>query len=485
MKPTLIITTLVGTIALLMVTLEGSAVSAQANTMNRQQVLDAIGQAEIALKQTPDSTDVRLQLAQLHYQAGHFETAEMLLAPLLGAQTPALEAIALMAELEYLAGNYTEAERILTQTMRRYPDDLTVQVIGNIKLGLIYYQTNQYKKAVEAVTYLMDLQAKGAQIDVPGLQEMVAYSELLRSFGDEPPYQIDWNNRSKSIVPLLLRDPLPVLQVEVANKPIYVFIDTGGDMLFLDTDVAAALGIKAVATFTGTYAGGLTNETGLARAESLKIGEVTLRNIPVQLLPTQRLTDTVSKGQFPISGIIGTNVLKQFLATIDYPNNQLILRPRTDQGRAGLTQELSGKSVTTIAFHLSQTHYMVANGSLNNREALTFFVDSGLATGLGGPSFALPIQTLQYLGITPPKTSATTGVGGGTGTLSVATIPLACGGLGKLIRKDVSGIFGLLSPESYLEQGFILDGLISHNYLRNYAWTLDFDSMTMSFTSPD
>jgi hypothetical protein len=30
--------------------------------------------------------------------------------------------------------------------------------------------------------------------------------------------------------------------------------------------------------------------------------------------------------------------------------------------------------------------------------------------------------------------------------------------------------------------GFIQDGLISHKFLRQYAWTLDFEGMRMLFT---
>ena len=476
---------LLGSLALVGLGRSGVNTLAESKALNRGQVLDAIKPAEAVLNQNPDNADARFKLANLHYQAGHFETAQTLLNPLLEAKEPALEAVALMAELQYLSGKYAESERTLQQAMQRHPDDLTVQVVGRIKLGFVYYQTNQFKKALECVDFVKNLQARGGKISYPGLEQMIAFGELLRSFGDQPLYQIDWNGSNKDIVPFLLRDPLPVLPVEINGKPIYVFIDTGGAMFILDPEIASNLGIKSVATYTGTYAGGLTNETGFARAESLKVGGIALRNVPVMLLPTQKLTTELTGGQYTIGGIIGTNVLQQFLATIDYPDGKLILRPRTEVGRAALDQELTGRAVIPIPFYLSQTHFMVATGSLNGQTDLMLNLDSGLATdNPGGPSFAAPIQTLEYLGIPVPDTSSG-GSSGGAGVTSVGSFPLTSGGLGSLVRKDVSGSYGSMTPARYWEQGFILDGIISHNFLRNYAWTIDFDTMQMFFAPPN
>ena len=53
---------------------------------------------------------------------------------------------------------------------------------------------------------------------------------------------------------------------------------------------------------------------------------------------------------------------------------------------------------------------------------------------------------------------------------------------GCLVKKDLTGSFGGLPPGSYWRLGFIQDGLVSHNFLREYAWTLDFDGMRMVFS---
>ena len=77
---------------------------------------------------------------------------------------------------------------------------------------------------------------------------------------------------------------------------------------------------------TGTFAGGKQAEIGFARAASLKIGNVTLKEVPISILPTKRFSGGFAGGKYTIDGIVGTGVLKQFLATIDYPGERLILR---------------------------------------------------------------------------------------------------------------------------------------------------------------
>lgn len=123
---------------------------------------------------------------------------------------------------------------------------------------------------------------------------------------------------------------------------------------------------------------------------------------------------------------------------------------------------------------------MMARGRLNDKDGLTFFVDSGLASKA---CFSAPIQTLQYVGIPVPETSIQEGsVGGGGGHWESGSFPIKTIGLGPLTQSGVLGEYGSQTPQSYWSSGFIQDGLISHQFLRKYSsWTLDFDAMIFIF----
>jgi hypothetical protein len=89
---------------------------------------------------------------------------------------------------------------------------------------------------------------------------------------------------------------------------------------------------------------------------------------------------------------------------------------------------------------------------------------------------------LEYVGIAIPEIEAREGNIGGGGGFATGTFEIAELGLGELVQSDLVGDFGALPPQSYRMLGFIQDGLISHNFLKAYAWTLDFERMRMVFT---
>jgi hypothetical protein len=233
----------------------------------------------------------------------------------------------------------------------------------------------------------------------------------------------------------------------------------------------------------GSFGGGKQAEIGFARGSNLRLGGVTLNPVPITIMPTQRWSKGFAGGKYTIGGVIGTGILRQFLATIDYPSHHLHLRPRSAVGNVGQQKELLNQEITTVPFVLHQTHAMMAKGSLNDFQGLTYFVDSGLASSA---SFIAPIQTLEYTGIPLPETKVNEESigGGGEGLWATGAFAIQKLGLGSLIQENVEGEYGTLIPETYWRNGFIQDGLISHNFLRHYRWTLDFDAMQYIFVKP-
>jgi hypothetical protein len=435
---------------------------------DRGDLLAAIEEAEAALEGDPDSAELRYELANLHYQAGHFAAAKETLQPLLDTGEASDDAKLLMGELEYLTGNYAAAEEILLD-LKETSSDMMAQIMAQVKLVFVYYQTNEYAKSQDL------LQGMEGQIQLPTL-------DLMKGYGEERPYQIDWNGQTETSLPFVIADPLPIVEVEVDGEPIYALLDTGGDAFIVDSELAASLGIEPLATFIGTYAGGLQAETSYAKADSLKLGDVTITSVPVMVLPTERFSAGFAEGQYPIRGILGTATLRQLLSTIDYENEQIILRPRTEDAQQELMSSFVGKRVTGIPFALAATHLMMAKGQVNDKDDLTFFVDSGLADE-DGAAFVAPIQTLNYVGIPVPETEVREGVGGGGGAgYATGNFDIEELWMGTLAQTDSLGVYGTSEPESYWALGFIQDGLISHNFLRQYdSWTLDFSDMVYYF----
>jgi len=286
-----------------------------------------------------------------------------------------------------------------------------------------------------------------------------------------------------SKVPFIVTDPLPVFTVEINGVPITVIFDTGGADFILDTEIAEALGVEKVASAMGSFAGGQQSEIGFGRVETLTVGDVTMRSVPVMTLPTKRFSSAFAESKYTVGGILGTGTVHQFLATLDYANEQIVLRERNEANGSALRRELEGRIAAEVPFVLDATHLMMARGSLNGKEGLTYFVDSGLADEA---CFTAKKQTLEYAEIPIPELQplAEGSIGGGGGTdYETAEFPIESIGLGTLIQNDHKGSIATGFDEGYWTQsGYIQDGLISHQFLRQYSsWTLDFDSMTYIF----
>jgi hypothetical protein len=376
---------------------------------HRGVLLEQLKDARAAHQADPADAAARYRYAELSYEAGHFGDALDLLEPLLAGGEPAVDVLMLAARIEYLFGRYAPAETLLHRVLEREPDNTAAAA----KLVFIYYQTNRYSLCET----------------LPGeaLEGMrLPHLDLMKSFGDDAPYRVSWLAGDETRVPFVVADPLPVIKVKVQGREATALVDTGGDAFILDPEIAASLGIEVVASMTGMFAGGMEAEVGFGRAESLTLGGATLHSVPISILPTGRM----AIGGEPIEGIVGTGVLKQFLATLDYPNEELVLR----------------------------------------------------APSGGTPAFSAARQTLEYLGIPIPEIEAREGSVGGGGAFATGAFEIAELGLGELIQSDLVGDFGALPPQGYRMLGFIQDGLISHNFLKAYAWTLDFERMRMVFT---
>ena len=431
---------------------------------SRKELNIEISHWEKKFQEGPENAEVRFQYARMLYQGGDFWQARDLLVPLILQGLDSVNLLFLMADLEYLTGNYLRAENILSHLIVDNPNDTQVQAQARLQLILVYYQTGQFSKANQLF--------EGQDVNHPLLK-------LMLSFGEEKPNQQVWETNLPTSLDFLLKDPLPVLQIEVEDTPLYVLLDTGGDSLILDTEFAGSLGLEPVSTSIWRFAGGLEAEVALAKVNKLKLNQVTLHNNPVTILPTRRFSKGFAEGQYQLDGILGTGVLKHFLSTVDYGNEKLILRPRDEAGKAAFEKSLKGKQASKVPFVLNQTHMMMAKGSLNDCEGLTFFVDSGLDSEA---AMTAPAQTLKDAGIPEPEVKLDeNSIGGGGGNYASGLFDIQKLGLGPLVQENLKGEFGSETPESYWENGFIQDGLISHRFLRKYAWTIDFDSMEMVF----
>ena len=428
----------------------------------RTEVLADLSDAEAAFKAGPtDAT--RHRLVRLLFQSGEFWRADTLARPFREAASPADSTLDLAAKLSYLLGRYDESIALYQRLDSMRTGKVQQQVMAKVGQFMAWNQLNRYDR-IKALEF-------PSGVVLPQVKLTTAF--------EGNPYRIEWADEKRiAEVDWRTSDPLPQFSIEVNGVPLNVLYDTGGDILILDEEVAKALGVVSVASASGRFGGGMVGQFGFGKVERVTVGSVTIRDVPVMIMPAKRFT---FDRKYPLSGIFGTALTRKFLTTLDYRNQKLILRARTAENARAIRRAIGGDLAAEIPFVLDATHIMLARGELNGKSGMTWFIDSGLAMQA---AFTGPVQTLGYTGIPVPETKIPEGtVGGGGGKWASGIFEIKSLSLGPLRQSDLKGEYGARPPESYWAQGFIVDGLLSHNFLRKYgSWTLDFDSMTYLFT---
>lgn len=419
-------------------------------TKYRSEVLKEVAQAEAAFNQSSDNEALRKEYATLLFQTGDFWKAKEILKPLVKKSSKDVKTLKLCARLAFLTADYKRAEKVYKRVMgiaREGSKDHNDAVKG---LALVYFQTHEYAKV------------KG----LPEIEDFKPFIDLMKNFPGKP-YKIKWSNKEKvATVPFIVKDPLPLFKVTVNGKELEFILDTGGNLFYIDKGVAEEIGLEKLVTRKASYAytKGEEVEEYLGRADTVTLGEVTLKNVPFTL------AEWKSRG-IKSDGVLTTQALKEFLATVDYANKQIIFRERGKRGMKQFKASIEGKETVEIPFVLDGTHLMFVHGSLNSTDGLVFLVDSGLAAsmpfiGMDGMLEDMEIET------TPIE---------GTKYSWFKISSLGMGGL--FLDKTAQGLAGIMVGEApYWRRGFIWDGLISHQFLKIFgSWTIDFDTMTYMF----
>jgi hypothetical protein len=222
----------------------------------------------------------------------------------------------------------------------------------------------------------------------------------------------------------------------------------------------------------GTFAGGQRATVQQGRLGSMTLGEITIKNIPVTLMSVRRFSGPVFGGR-RVDGIIGTDLLYRFLATLDYPHGELVLRRAALEAPKSVVQEAGARQDIVVPFWLAGDHYIIAWGEVNDSRPMLLFVDTGLAGG----GFTCPECTLAQAGITLDKDAAREGIGGGG---KVKAVPFVVDklALGAARAERVRGVYlGSFPLENHF--GFRIGGIISHGFFRRYALTMDFVGMRL------
>jgi len=399
-----------------------------------------------------------MESADRLFQAGKFDAAGKHYSKIVAQNPKDHSAILQLGRIALLSNRLDEAQKWLEKAKTLQPDDTDAKVM----LAEVFYRRDDFQKAAASLN----------GVDVSNNKLIIQqYPTLnvakLESFKGQKPYDLRGNGESTRLK-FVRTEPLPIVNVRVkGGDEVTFFIDTGGSEVALDTDFAKELGVPQFGAVQGTFSGGQHQEVKLGRIESLTVGDWTVKNLPVAMLPLRQLSEGLGVKQ--INGIIGTTLFYHFLTTMDYPRGELVLRRKTAKNLEDFKKS-PGKKVA-VPIWMASDHFMVGWGRVETLPPTLLFVD----TGLVGAGVKLAESVIKEAGIKLEQNKASEGAGGG-GSLKIVPYTVHQLSFGDIKEQNVGGLYDGPFPWENMF-GFHLAGMVGHDFFKPYAVTFDFQNM--------
>lgn len=347
--------------------------------------------------------------------------------------------------------------------------------------GDLYFLHGRYKEAVGIYEKISDdygeyqkVLENLAKVYAYHLKDMAKSKEValklekespIRIFNDAMAVPMQVINKGTFEVPMDTDDPLnpyiPRVKGKINGQDQILTFDTGGNYLAMSAKAAEELGIEydKSKSFSGKQGEG-TADIWIGVADSLQLGdELTLRNVPVMVL-SEINTEVV---------VFGSNIIKEFLTTIDYPNNKFVLTTKDD--KALVQSHLDKYDGNKMDFIMWDDHYMMGKGKYNE-ENVNMFFDSGLVVvdAIDG------VPSQAWLTINK-ENAQSLGIKGELQSMKVTKTDDKLEFAG-LVNENA---LVTLSSQDFKFNDIKCDFLISHGIINKYAWTIDFDNMEYMF----
>lgn len=286
-----------------------------------------------------------------------------------------------------------------------------------------------------------------------------AYAKLYDQLGG-PAWQI--RGAASTRTPFLSVDPVPSVMASLNGGPPRGFLLDTYSTLDLSADVAEEIGLRSIATISGVASGGpVTIHLGVL--ESIRIGAIELRNIPMQWIDMMR--PPLPDGSQP-AGVIGTTTFYHLLTTMDYAGQALELRRKGARSVGG----------DRLPLWLAGDHYPCSVGSMGSLGPRIVTLDTGgLNHGLD-----TTVDYAERAGLAIDYDHPIDF--GGRLAYPVTADRIS---LGRAVGRDIRGIAaadpvnGMPGPGQAAMFGFDPIANFTHEFFKPYAITFDYTAMTI------
>ncbi|HEX4818249.1 MAG TPA: aspartyl protease family protein [Nonomuraea sp.] len=378
------------------------------------------------------------------FKAGKFEQAGRAYEEILKKDPANLNAARQRGYVALLSNRFPEAETYLTMALKLAPNDRQ----ANLMLGDCYIRQDKLSLSVPR------WQAAGREV----------YAKWFGALRGRP-YQI---HGDAARLPWQQMDPFPLVEVSLNGGPPKRFMFyTGAPWLGMSAKVARETGLTAVASQKVDYLGG-TKTQYFGVLDSVKLGGIELRNIPVEWSESDTVTSLDSS-----DGLIGTWIFYHLLTTFDYAGRSLILRRKTPETAMKARVAARRSGAEPLPLWLAREHMMHSRGSVAGSAAGVVAVPIG---GIGETVANLPEEAAKRLRVRTDYDRPVETAAHSHPVVAYPAYPTEVR-LGDAVAK---GAYCMVNPgQPIAPYGFDVMAHLSHSMYKPYNVTVDFAGMNL------
>jgi hypothetical protein len=350
------------------------------------------------------------------------------------------------------AGRFDDARRTLRAALDLEPFRSTYADIA-WDLAQVEYLNNNYEASLDWAEIARE----------HGLTIREWHISYLQALKSTRVYQISGSRSAR--LPMRFGKPeVPRVHVHVNGRPdTEAIIDSGAVVSIVSTRLASSLPIRSLGDFQGTFYGllGEPIQVKFGILDSLQLGEVTVTNVPVAIMPDDKMRFLLSKREgreFRMDLLLGSNLLKEFRLELDFDHKRVTFIPLTPADRRPADDQ-------NLFFEGFRPY---VRGTVNRKAWFLFVLDTGSEITFLNESRlrSLPVQTLFGA-----HTAMLQGLGGAMKRgAKVDDVEIGMDKWG--------GKFKTLPMYSSGDREHAV-GIIGQNFLRNFNVVVDFGRMKM------
>jgi tetratricopeptide (TPR) repeat protein len=455
----------------------------------------AKGVLQYTLRQQPNSVDALTLLAHLLLVEDDFENAIRQVRQALKISPNNPKALATYGHCLFREGEFELAGVQFRKSLRLDSKQATAH-LGLGRLLLTKLKSGEALESLQqAITLAPDLEdsyffaseaygaAKNLSMQIQSLKRYLALKpkfrlervqnaeallKFFRSFEHEQVAQV--NDRSRSFE--LEIQPfygLMLVEGDVNGKGPYRFlVDSGATSTVLSNSLLDQLNITPISTAVVKCVGGNgKTATKLCKVAKLQVGELEFANLPVS-----SFDNTIFAGL--IDGVLSTADLADFIITLDYTNQKIILSPRSS-GQTPARTAGSGHSEIKSEFRFLGNLLLVPV-SINHLAPKNFLFDTGAVTS------TLSKRAAALLGVHEDTADSRVDIqfAGACGVtqsvLSVSNVNLTLSGS----KLDYGQILAVELKEISKEIQTEVSGILGGDFYSKHRVTLDYYKTTIT-----